>query len=63
MPPSPGPPRMMLTKTAGHSAANLHTLNGAGTPNGNAGYAYFRYSTTNPGIGSDAFGTPGRGAT
>ena len=33
------------------------TLNGAGDPNGNGAYGYYRYSTTNPGSCSDAFGT------
>ena len=33
------------------------TLNGLGTPNGDAATGYFRYATTNPGTCNDTFGT------
>ncbi len=48
--------------TAVTSAATLvtsssATLNGAGDPNGNSAFGYYRYATTNPGVCSDSFGT------
>ncbi len=48
--------------TATTSAATLvtstsATLNGAGDPNGDGAYGHYRYSTTDPGVCNDAFGS------
>ena len=47
----------VTTVAATSIAATTATLNGLASPNGNGAYGYFRYSATNPGTCSDAFGT------
>ena len=51
-----GPP-IVITDTVTGVTANSATLNGTVNPNGNTATAWFRYSSTNPGICNDAFGT------
>jgi MYXO-CTERM domain-containing protein len=53
---TPSPPT--VTTTAASSITNTSAyLNGAGTPNGSATTAWFRFSLTNPGACDDVFGS------
>ncbi len=51
-----GPPTA-TTAAASSVTSSSATLNGAGNPNGANALGWFRYSQTNPGACSDAFGT------
>ena len=55
----------VTTQAATDVAATSVTLNGAANPNGSAATGYFRFSTTNPGLCNDSFGTrtPASGGT
>lgn len=51
-------PTVIMTTTAATSVtSNAATLNGTGNPNGTTASGYFRYSTVDPGICNDSFGT------
>ncbi len=52
-------PTTPITTTAAATliTSTTATLNGAADPNGDAGYGFFRYSTSNPGLCNDLFGT------
>jgi hypothetical protein len=60
-----GGPPSVTTSAATSVAATAAVLNGSATPNGGDTNGWFRYSTTNPGSCSDAFGTraPSSGGT
>ncbi|MBL8923833.1 MAG: hypothetical protein JNJ54_33565 [Myxococcaceae bacterium] len=61
------PPQVPTTTTSLPTAltATAGTFNGSVNPNGAASTAWFRYSTSNPGVCNDAFGTrvPATGGT
>ncbi|MGC4122586.1 MAG: hypothetical protein QM765_50055 [Myxococcales bacterium] len=46
----------VTTSAATSVTATSATMNGSADPNGNQGYGYFRYDTTDPGTCSDSFG-------
>jgi len=51
-----GVPTMVTSAPTGVTSTTA-TLNGSANPNNSTSYAYFRYSTTNPGTCNDVFGT------
>ncbi|MER2562493.1 MAG: hypothetical protein ABTQ32_17345 [Myxococcaceae bacterium] len=61
------PPQVPTVTTAAPTSlsATTGTFNGSANPNGSATTAWFRYSTANPGVCNDAFGTrvPATGGT